>query len=96
MEYFRKYIGIGLIAAMVALTGCASQSPTEADYGNSVRNMVRSQTAIPNASIQNKERTANKGDGQRGEVVLEGYRDVAAKDEQVGRDLIIQMGAGNQ
>lgn len=94
MERIKIFVGISLIAAYLGLTACAGPSAVGEDYGNSVRNMVSAQTANPNAAAENKGNLADKGDGQRGEGVIEEYREVSGESEQVSRDLIIQMGGG--
>ena len=96
MAQIRKYIGIGLAAICLGLTACAAPSGTKDDYGNSVRNMVSAQTANPNAAIQNKDRQADKGDGQRGEAVIEAYRDVTPQPDNVDAGVIIDIGSPGQ
>ena len=55
---------------------CAACSPypeTEAEFGDSVRHMVRSQQVNPDATAADVE-PVTSGDGQRLETVLGGYR----------------------
>jgi len=63
-----------LLAALltVFVSGCASDSRTgtERDFGNSVRNMISTQTANPYPPPAGEE----LGDGPRLEAVLEAYR----------------------
>ena len=94
MARITNYFGIGLIAACMGLTACAGPSAVEEDHGNSVRNMVSAQTANPNAAAENKDRTADRGDGQRSESIIEAYREVATEPDNVDRSLIIDIGGG--
>ena len=94
MARITNYFSIGLIAACMGLTACAGSSAVKEDYGNSVRNMVSAQTANPNAAAENKDRTADKGDGQRGQQIMEAYRDVSPEPDNVDRSLIIDIGGG--
>ena len=95
MSRITNYVGTGLIAACLGLTACAGPSALDEDHGNSVRNMVSAQTANPNAATENKGRTADQGDGQRGEVIMEAYREPSVEPENVSRGLIIDIGGGN-
>ena len=96
MSAIKNYIAISLIVACLALAACAGPSAVEDDYGNSVRNMVNAQAANPNAAADNQGRIADQGDGQRGEGVIEEYREITTESEEVSRDLIIQMGGGGR
>ncbi len=94
MSQFAKCIALATAYAAVGLAGCEAPSAVEDDYGHSVRSMVSAQTANPDATVENKDRKADKGDGQRSEAVLKDYRELGDESEDVSRDLIIQMGGG--
>ena len=60
-------------STLTLLSACAAYPTTESEFGDSVRQMVRSQkvfAAVDEAPVQT-------GDGQRLEAVLEGYRENA-------------------
>jgi hypothetical protein len=83
----------GMLIALVAMSGCeTSPSETEADYGNSVRAMVRNQTVNPAPADA---ATVDTGDGVRAQNTLEVYRTDVARPEEVKKDLIIDVG-GNR
>jgi hypothetical protein len=80
-------------ALSAGLSACASEpTATESDFGNSVRSMVMGQTVNPNAAEENRGRHAEQGDGQRGEAVMEAYRDDVTTSEEASRDLVIDLG----
>jgi type IV pilus biogenesis protein CpaD/CtpE len=96
MARITNYIGTGLIAACMGLTACAGSSAVKEDYGNSVRNMISAQTTNPNAATENRNRTADRGDGQRSEVIMEAYREISTEPDTVDRSLIIDIGGGGR
>lgn len=59
------------LSALAAVAGCSAYPETQADFGNSVRHMVSSQTVDSGPVDPNPVET---GDGQRLDGVLEGYR----------------------
>ncbi len=79
-----------LIGSILTLLGACSAYPTtESEFGDSVRQMVRSQTvfvAVDDAPVQT-------GDGQRLEAVLEGYREyVPPEADSNGQSILINTG----
>ena len=75
------------------LSACANEpTATESDFGNSVRSMVIGQTVNPNAAEENRGKHADQGDGQRGEAVMEAYREDVTSSEEASRDLFIDLG----
>jgi len=58
--------------------------------------MVSAQTANPNAAVENKDRTADRGDGQRGEGIMDAYRKTATEPDNVDRSLIIDIGGSGR
>jgi len=64
-------------STLTLLSACAAYPTTESEFGDSVRQMVRSQkvfAAVDQAPVQT-------GDGQRLEAVLEGYRQNAPAED---------------
>lgn len=81
---------IFIAAAGFLAVGCSStggQTATERDFGNSVRHMVKAQTANPSPSTDPVE----SGDGQRLEHALESYRTSVGKPESVKQDVVIDV-----
>jgi type IV pilus biogenesis protein CpaD/CtpE len=88
---------VALISALVPLllTACGSQpSRVEQNFGNSVRQMVRAQTANPDASANPPTQATNETDGQMLEGALEGYRGDTAQRGTVGGALDVGVGGG--
>ena len=81
-------------ALSAGVSACANEpTATESDFGNSVRSMVMGQTVNPDAAEENRGRHADQGDGQRGEAVMDAYRDDVTSSEEASRDLVIDMGS---
>jgi len=81
-----------ILFTLVAIGGCeTSPTATEADFGNSVRSMVRNQTVNPDPADAVP---VESGDGVRTRNGLEVYRADVARPEQVKKDLIIDVGGG--
>jgi hypothetical protein len=86
--------GIPAIALCLALAGCAGvygPSATEREFGNSVRHVVESQKANPEASRDPDPNPVNYGDGARLEPVLEAYRTDVGTPSEVKRDVLINL-----
>jgi hypothetical protein len=68
-----------VLPALIALAGCSAYPNTKADFGNSVRQMVRAQTSESGPVDSSPVET---GDGQRLENVLKALRsDVTRGDD---------------
>jgi hypothetical protein len=70
------------------------ETATEADFGNSVRQMIAEQTANPNPQAAGEE----AGDGPRLEAVIEAYRSDAGSRSAIDRAIDIDpssTGSGN-
>jgi hypothetical protein len=63
---------LSTILALAALAGCSAYPKTAADFGNSVRHMVSSQTVTPSKPVDTA--PVETGDGERVAHVLEDYR----------------------
>ena len=63
------------------LSGCATESATEKDFGNSVRNMISQQKYHP-------EDEAPGYDGQKSRKVLDAYRTDVPKPAEVDKQIV--------
>jgi len=83
---------VAMLFALVAISGCDTMSPsaTEADYGNSVRAMVRNQTLNPGPADP---APVDSGDGVHAQNALDVYRKDVSQPEHVKQELI--MGVDN-
>ena len=79
---------VAMLFALAAISGCDTTSPsaTEADYGNSVRAMVRNQTLNPGTADP---APVDSGDGVHAQNTLDVYRKDVSQPEHVNKDLII-------
>ena len=85
---------IGTVTAISALTaaGCAD-TPSDADYGRSVSQMIQAQTYDANASANPPEQAPATGDGARLQNALDAYRkDVAKGSTEVQREIEFTVG----
>ena len=77
----------------LALAACASNpTATEQEFGDSVRNMVRSQIADPNTISNPNQDAIDLTDGQMLGTALEAYRRTVADPASVRDDLSIDLG----
>lgn len=85
MKSFRILMLLAILPCVS--TGCAWNEPsgTEADFGNSVRQMIAEQTANPNPVAAGEE----AGDGPRLEAVIEAYRTDAGSRKAIDRAIDI-------
>lgn len=80
----------------VALCACTAYPRTEADFGNSVRQMISAQTANPGpADLAAPE----EGDGERLNTVVEAYRTDVSRGGAASQNVAVTFGvpeAGQQ
>jgi hypothetical protein len=82
-----------LALVTLLLGGCADTPLADADYGNSVRQMVRAQTFDPAAASNPAALAPEITDGARLEKALEVYRkDVAKGITEVKQPVIFEIG----
>jgi hypothetical protein len=87
------FSGLTLALALGVLTGChTTKTATEEDFGNSVRQMSRSQTLNPSTRSLPDPDPIDVGDGDRLNNVLEAYRQDVSKPETVKEELVINVG----
>ncbi len=67
---YRKTYAAAAVAGLTLLVGCSASPVTDDEFGDSVRQMVRSQKIY--VAVEEEPVTGN--DGQRLETVLESYR----------------------
>lgn len=79
-----------VLLTIAVLTACAAYPSTEADYGNSVRQMVRSQIVTAPGDTNPVETS----DGERQNNVLEAYRTDVSRTEGPPPPVSIQFGGG--
>ena len=85
---------IGTVTAISALAaaGCVD-TPSDADYGRSVSQMIQAQTYDANAAANPPEQAPDAGDGARLKNALDAHRkDVAKGGGEVQRDVEIRVG----
>lgn len=93
-----KYRNFGVtFAAVMILTsaGCATRDGTEADFGNSVRQMTEQQIYDMNAAASPDPNAVLGGDPDRLNNTLDGHRKDVAKPESVGAPVTINVGGSN-
>ena len=74
---------------LTLLSGCSAYPTTESEFGDSVRQMVRSQTVF----VAVEDAPVRTGDGQRLEAVLEGSREyVPPATDSDGQSIVISTG----
>ena len=82
-----------LAIAALLIAGCADTPLSDADYGESVRQMVQAQTLDPVAASNPPELPPEITDGARLEKALEVYRkDVAKGITEVKQPVIFEIG----
>lgn len=89
-----------LITLTALLAGCADYnsrpSRVEADFGNSVHDMVRAQTYDPSKIEHPNTEPVKSLDGKKGERVIEKvYRADIAEPKEVKQDIIFRIGSGS-
>ncbi|HEY5624691.1 MAG TPA: hypothetical protein VIV14_13095 [Gammaproteobacteria bacterium] len=70
MNIQKTLLGSAFLACITLLFGCSATPVTDDEFGDSVRQMVRSQKIF----VAVDEAPVSSGDGQRLEAVLESYR----------------------
>ena len=89
-----------LIAAVMVLatgviqSGCASQTATEANFGDAVREVTMNQTYDLGASIYSDSEAVVGGDPYRLENVINAHRERSSQPQQVGSE--IRVGSSNR
>ena len=79
------------LIALAGLVACSAYPSTEADYGNSVEHMVRSQR-MPTGPVNQD--PVEEGDGERIDAVLEAYRTDVSRTDAPAPPVQVQFGGG--
>jgi hypothetical protein len=82
---------IGTVTAISALVAAGCATPSDADYGRSVSQMIQAQTYDASAAANPPEQAPDAGDGPRLKNALEVNRKEVAKSE-VQRDIDFTVG----
>jgi hypothetical protein len=82
---------LGSLSSVMMLAACSPYPATEADFGNSVRHMVRSQSVTSGPVDTTPVET---GDGERLNGVIEAYRTDVARGEPLQQPVAVSFGSG--
>jgi hypothetical protein len=91
MHMSRVLIGTVTALSALAAAGCAD-TPSDADYGRSVNQMIQAQTYDPAASANPPEQPPMTGDGARLENALTNHRKDVAGGTEVKREAEFSVG----
>jgi hypothetical protein len=91
MHMSRILIGTVTALATLAAAGCAD-TPSDADYGTSVNQMIQAQTYDPAASANPPEQPPMASDGARLDNALTVYREDVAKAGEHKREAEFTVG----
>jgi len=81
-----------MVISVVLVAGCA-HSPTESDFGNSVRNVIAKQQ-LPSKGPLKDDEPLQSTDGRRGATVTTVYQTTVGDPGAVVRSTKVQSGAG--
>jgi len=90
MKSIRTLILLSVFPALSMACAWNEETGTEADFGNSVRQMIVGQTANPVPQEAGEE----TGDGPRSEAVLEAYRTDVGSRKAIDRAIDIDPSSG--
>ena len=85
-----------LIPLALTVAGCASYSPLESQFGDSVRLVTSKQTSDAGAALYPASEATEGSDAYRLENVIEAHRADVSKPEQVNQPVTISVGGGNR
>ncbi len=80
-----------MLTVLAGLAACSAYPSTEADFGNSVEHMVRSQR-MPTDPVDAE--PLETGDGQRIDAVLEAYRTDVSRGDAGAPPVNVSFGSG--
>lgn len=80
-------------AALLLLSGCAA-SALEQQYGESVRQMINAQVYDPATLTNPSAKAVDGADPDMVNAAIEVFRETVSKPEEVGQDIVIQVGGG--
>ena len=79
-------------AVAVGFTGCASKTPTEASYGQAVREMISAQVADPTTLTNPSTAPVTGADPDMVNNAINAMRSEVAKPADVKRDIVVKLG----
>ena len=85
-----------LAASLVAMAGCASQSRTERDFGDAVRQVTQAQIYDANAAANPDPAPVVGGDPDRLNNSLDGHRKDVASPAGVAAPVTVNVGNSNR
>lgn len=96
-EYLKHCGLVGTTLLVTSLAGCVSTEPVrvDADYGNSVKQMVQAQTFNPEAAAREESIPVEQMDGEMAMRSLKGLREDVSSREAGDLNVInVQIGGG--
>lgn len=85
-----------IVATGVIQGGCASQTATEADFGDAVREVMMNQTYDLGAAIYSDSEAVVGGDPYQLENVINTHRERSSQSQQVGSQISVGAGSSNR
>ena len=85
-----------VVATGVIQSGCASQTATEADFGDAVREVMMNQTYDLGAAIYSESEAVVGGDPYQLENVINAHRERSLQSQQVGSQISVGVGSSNR
>ncbi len=85
-----------VVATGVIQGGCASQTATEADFGDAVREVMMNQTYDLGAAIYSESEAVVGGDPYQLENVINAHRERSSQSQQVGSQISVGVGSSNR
>lgn len=93
----RKQIAALIVVATgVIQSGCASQTTTEANFGNAVRDVTMNQTYDLGATLYSEPEAVVGGDPYQLENVINAHRERSSQPSNVGSEIRVGAGSGNR
>ena len=86
----KKILLIASAAALVA--SCSTQTPTEANYGKAVREMISAQVANPDTLTNPSTAPVTGADPDMVNAAVNTLRGEVSKPEDVKRDIVLKLG----
>ncbi len=85
---------LALVLACAVVAGCASQTRTEAEFGDSVRAMTTHQIYDMDAAMFPSKDAVTGGDADQLEAVINAHKGQVSEAQQVQKPISLQMGSG--
>ncbi len=85
-----------VVATGVIQSGCASQTTTETNFGDAVREVTMNQTYDLGASVFSNSDPVVGGDPYQLENVINTHRERSSQSQQVGSQISVGVGSSNR